>query len=692
MEIINLNEIFPMKPKILLTLFISALSLNLVHGQNDSFGILKSITDKNYPKADAVVAYDSMTVDVQPTGLTYVTIRKLTKIMTVSGAEQNKIVKFDYDPLSAYVKILTAVIVRKNGTVEELDSSRVIDIPAPARAIYWGARQVIINFGRLEPGDAIETVAFRKGFTYALLQNPDDDDKFIPPMKGHFYDIVEFWSALPVKNKVYRLYLPVTMDLQYEFYNSPAYSFAHFVTDDKCEVVYVEPTKTIKAAKAPVKDFTQPKGKKIYQWQMSDIQPFRRERNMVALSDVAPKLLLSTTKTWYEKAVWFHKVNEDFGSFDYDKTIKDKTSEVLKVAKNEMDSISVLTHWVAEEIRYSGISMGEGEGFTLHKGTMTYTDRCGVCKDKAGMLITMLRAAGFESYAAMTMAGSRIDRIPADQFNHSITVVKLRSGEWMLLDPTWVPGVRELWSSAEQQQGFLMGIPGGSDLMYTPISPAGNHCWKFNAKSSLDDKGTLTATITLEAEGQSDAGIRRVFQRSYLNSHKDYFRNLVTAMYPSAEIKDYSCSDPYDLSVPMRMTMNITVPSFASISGNTMIFRLVTAANPFNDGTNAFELTIDTSLQNRQHGFTTRCSKLAEFNETLTLPDGYNMKWKPSFNAVKNQAAEFDAAYTLDGRQLKLKASHTLHKRVYESSDWPGFKAALTERHKLIQSNIILQK
>lgn len=97
-------------------------------------------------------------------------------------------------------------------------------------------------------------------------------------------------------------------------------------------------------------------------------------------------------------------------------------------------------------------------------------------------------------------------------------------------------------------------------------------------------------------------------------------------------------------------------------------------------------------MQTRQYGFSIRCSKLAEFTETLTLPEGYKVQWKPSFNAVKNDAAEFDALYSVDGRQLKLKADHTMHKRLYESSDWPGFKAALNERHKLIQSTIILQK
>ncbi len=118
-------------------------------------------------------------------------------------------------------------------------------------------------------------------------------------------------------------------------------------------------------------------------------------------------------------------MNEDYGSFEFDDEIKAKVDEIVRGAKDDWEKISRLTHWVAEEIRYSGISMGPGEGYTLHKGTMTFRDRCGVCKDKAGMLITMLRAAGFESYPAMTMAGSRIDRIPADQFNHSVTLVKV---------------------------------------------------------------------------------------------------------------------------------------------------------------------------------------------------------------------------------------------------------------------------
>ena len=124
--------------------------------------------------------------------------------------------------------------------------------------------------------------------------------------------------------------------------------------------------------------------------------------------------------------------------------------ELLRGKKTEMEKIAALTHWVADNMRYSGISMGKGEGYTLHTTKMNFTDRCGVCKDKAALLISMLRMAGFEAYPAMTMAGSRIETIPADHFNHCVTVVKLSSGQYIPLDPTWVPFLRELWSSAER--------------------------------------------------------------------------------------------------------------------------------------------------------------------------------------------------------------------------------------------------
>lgn len=285
----------------------------------------------DYPNSDVLIIFDSTNVDMLESGLSYYYTHTLSKILTTKGAKDFSIFKYGYDPLSAYVDIEKVTIYRKDGTMENMDISQVVDYPAPARMIYWGAREKMIEIGRLEPGDAVEIFLFKKGYTYALLQ--DDDDKYIPPMRGHFYDIIPFWSSDPLLLKYYSVSIPQDKLVQYRFYNGKAES------------------------SAILKD-----GKMVYTFIKEDIMPIKREPGMVAYSDIAPKLLISTSPDWYAKSLWFYKVNEDYGSFNSTPDIDKKVHEILKDAKDEMDSISLLTHWAADEIRYSGISMGPGEG------------------------------------------------------------------------------------------------------------------------------------------------------------------------------------------------------------------------------------------------------------------------------------------------------------------------------------------
>ena len=676
---------------ILITIYL--FSANLF--AQDYGNLIKNAGDADkYPGSDIIVIFDSTVSDVQETGLSYVTMHTLTKILTKNGAKNYAHQNFNYDPLSADIEIISAKIYRKDGSVEIIDSSDIIDYAAPARMIYWGARNKTVNFGRLEPGDALETVVFRKGFTYALLYN-EDDEKFIPPMRGHFYDIVNFWSNVPVLEKVYKVMMPEDKPLQYEVYNGELRSYIHFPQSrDTTFSVEVNPHKKtggVDYSAWSEKDFNRNE-KVIYCWSKKNIQPFQTEPDMVAASDVAPKLLLSTAQDWYAKAVWFHGVNEDFGSFEVTPEVQEKTDELLSGVTDEMEKIKILTHWTAEEIRYSGLSMGEGEGYTLHKGEMTFLDRCGVCKDKAGMLVTMLRAAGFKSYPAMTMAGSRIDRIPADQFNHSVTVAQLENGNLILLDPTWVPGVRELWSSAEQQQQYLMGIPGGSDIMTTPVSHPENHYWKLNGKSRINENGDLTGELILTAEGQTDALIRRVFNRSYKSSRDEYISEQFYRFAPQAEIISSSYSDPDDISEPFQMKIRYKIDNYAKINNEHIIFKPLLAANPFSGYYMSSELALDTSLTERKYGFRIRSSKFVEISEEITLPGFEKALSVPEFNDIESDVADFSSEYEISGNKVKFNLKHTMEKRIYEAEDWHIFKNALQQRHKAMTSEVILKR
>ena len=623
--------------------------------------INKSGNSEDYPGKSELIIFDSTTVDVMESGLSYVNIHKLIKILSAKGAKNNAVIRFGYDPLSAYVDIKGVKIYRKSGEIVELDMTKVMDYPAPARAIYWGAMEKMIEVGRLNPGDAVEIFMFRKGFTYALLQEEGEDERYIPPMRGHYYDIVEFWSNEPVIEKVYQLKLPKDKLLQYEFYNGEARSS---IVPDGDKMIYTF-TKS---------DYSQPK----------------REARMVANSDEFPKLLLSTSPDWNAKSKWFYGVNEDFGSFESTPDIDAKVAEILEGASDEMDSVSRLTHWVADNIRYSGISMGCGEGFTLHKGGMTYSDRCGVCKDKAGMLITMLRAAGFESYAAMTMAGSRIDYIPADQFNHSVTIAKLSDGEYHILDPTWVPFVRELWSSLEQQQNYLMGVPEGADLKITPLSDPKNHYLKIKGSSEIKRDGTLTGEFTIDAEGQSDASIRRMFTSNYISNWNHTLENELLRVHPRAQITEMEYSAPYSYqSEPLHIKIKYEIPEYAIITKEEIIFTPLVVSNIFKRAMS--HLYFKTDLEERKYNFRDRCTRHVQLYETIALPDSVSVEYIPAITDMSGTGASFKGYFTIEDNKLKVGANLKFKKRIYKPDDWGSFREAVASQNRMANEPVILR-
>ena len=616
-----------------------------------------------WSEADCVTLLDSTSVTVQPNGSGSFAVYKSFKVQTPKGAVNNHVIKYDYDPLTAFARFKQVTVQRANGETIQVDVTKTCDYAAPARAIYWGARQIMLELGRLEPGDVVSYEISKKGFTYALLAGAEDDDaRFIPPMRGQFYDIVPFWVNEPTRRKVYVVSMPMEKELQFQFYNGACTSSMRY--ED---------------------------GRKVYTFAVDEVLPFRKEPNMVDLFDEAPKLMMSSTPKWEDKSLWFHDLNEAYGSFAALPEAQKKVDELIKGKKTEMEKIAVLTHWVADNIRYAGITMGEGEGFTLHNTKMNYTDRCGVCKDIAGTLISFLRMAGFEAYPAMTMAGSRIESIPADHFNHCVAVVKLSNGTYMPLDPTWVPFCRELWSSAEQQQNYLPGVPEGSDLCITPVSAPENHYVRIKADNRLDADGTLRGTFTLTAEGQSDSNIRRIFTTGFRSEWKNTMESQLLAISPKAKLLsvDYGKNPKDYQAAPIKITFRYEIPDYALKGEKEMFFRPLVMNNLYNQVRSY--LRIDTSLEERKYGFKDGCSRLVELDETIQLPAGYKLANADKNETMQGTGADFEGSLAQQGNKVLLHNKLALKKRVYEAADWDSFRNAVNA-HKAYGEYLVIKK
>jgi hypothetical protein len=615
--------------------------------------------------AGAVVVFDRREVQVEDNGLSRTVQHTLTKALTAAGARDLASSLLPYDPLSADVEVLRCrVFTSAGGAIREVDVRSVQDHPDPQGTILWNSRHKLVPVGRLDVGDAVELVSRRVGFTYALLgdEQSADEARFVPPMAGHFYDIVPFWSTYPVIEQSYRVAVPASKNLQYQLYNGGAE-----VNDRTADGV-----RTVTVT-------------------MRNFKPPEREQGMVAWSDVAPKLLLTTAPDWKAKAVWFHGVQEDAGSFAVTPELQRVADAVTAGLDRDIDKATALTHWVAENIRYIGLHMGKGEGYTLHPASMTLRDRGGVCKDKAGILTALLRAAGLEAYAGMTMAGERIEHIAADQFNHCITVWRRADGKTQLLDPTWVPGVRELWSSREQQQEVLMGLPEGADIMTTAISPPEAHPLTLTVRSSLLPDGTLKGTLKVTGDGQSDATLRRPYRGRPRSDWAANDEGLLAAVDPRAVVRVTSRSDPDDLRVPFAIEAEFTIPGYArTLDDGSLLVVPLAARHPIGAGSRAEELNLPLKPKERTYPVRIGCSKLVKLDERMTLPAGAKVAGLPEDTDLHGSGS-LRSTWKQSGAELVVSETLALDRRIYAPEEWPSLRAAFEAFRKLADTPVLVR-
>ena len=116
--------------------------------------------DKQYADYPCVNLLDSTSVTVEPTGQGSFAVCRAVRVQTTAGALQQRVLKYDYDPLTAAATFKRVTIYHADGTYTSVDVSKACDYAAPARAIYWGARQIMLELGALpiiNENDSVDT-------------------------------------------------------------------------------------------------------------------------------------------------------------------------------------------------------------------------------------------------------------------------------------------------------------------------------------------------------------------------------------------------------------------------------------------------------------------------------------------------------------------------------------------------------
>ena len=625
--------------------------------------------------ADVVIVYDHSVSRVKPSGVTYVESYVLRKILTPAGCRDRSVMSWRYEPWSSHLEIREVNIVRGDERIP-VDVAGVRDLPAPQAGIYWNARIKTLQLPRLHVNDGVEVRAFRKGYSYALLDEggapvggeaPGDteagggtspggaeapgDEKYVPPMPGEYFDIVLFGASAPIIEKRYVLALPADKRLHSEIYNGPLYSSTTYGPD------------TTK-----------------YAWWTFDAPGRPRESRPAAADDVVPKVVVATVESWEAKSRWFFDVNRN--QFDVTPEIQAKVDEIFREAgltnASEEERAEALLHWVAQNIRYSGQTMGEGEGFTLHPGAMIFEQRSGVCKDIAGMLITMMRAADMDSYAAMTMAGSRIETTPADQFNHCVCALRKDDGSFEMYDPTWVPYYNDIWSKYETEQQYLIGTPQGEGLATIDYSPPEGSPLFVRHDARLSDDGTLTGSFRLDGRGALDARLRNMVLWSRIVDVRERIAASLSSLSDRVEITRLEHIETDDFSEHAWVEIDYRIPEYALAVGDGLEFVSPMMTLTLNEGWLVRAYIYDWADE-REEDLMMWFTQLVDATETIRLPSGYDLAEAPESEEIDETYGYFKGSSESSGRNLIVTQRMEVRRRQIPPDGYEGFKRAVDE-------------
>jgi hypothetical protein len=213
-------------------------------------------------------------------------------------------------------------------------------------------------------------------------------------------------------------------------------------------------------------------------------------------------------------------------------------------------------------------------GFEPHDVKITFGKKYGVCRDKAALLVSLLRAAGLNSWPVLINVGTKMDlEVPDTSFNHAIVSVELAKGKYVLMDPT-DEHTRNLLPEEDCDQSYLVCRPEGENLMISPIEPPEEHMMEIKTTGVLTAAGALEAKSELNFGGVNDDAYRNAFARMKPDDQRRFFEKRLKSAMPGARLNSFKLlpEDMLDVSTVLRAELEFSVDGMtATGSGKSMV-------------------------------------------------------------------------------------------------------------------------
>ncbi len=594
-----------------------------------------------------MVLLDRRVVRMHRNGLARTFAQRVVQVLTARGAEDNKEFEIHYTPGSEEVDVRQARVYRRGpgGGVEVFEAADRSDEDSsePWYGLYYDNRAEVIRFEGLRPGDVIE------------IQYLVDDVGTENQMADYFGDLQFVAESIPKRRWDYTLLAPASRPIHS---NVPRVSGLQQST----------------AAEGD---------ERVYRFAARDVPKIDTEPAMPGTGEIAPYLHVSTYASWQDVATWYWHLIED--QLTADEEMRRTARALVTPGMNDGDKVRAVHDFVVQNTRYVGLEFGI-HGYKPYKVTQVLARRFGDCKDKASLMLALLREVGVPSELVLvrTRRGGRLDPAPASLaiFDHAIVYVP---GLNLYLDGTAeFSGTTELPSEDQGVMVLRVGPTGGT-LTETPILPASASRVERRWDVAVDAGGDAHVDEKLTIRGQAAPNWREHYQSA--GERSDRYGRVWTGRFPGARLTAVDMPAIGDREAPVVVKAAASVPRFGQPRGAHALELPISGRDPDFVRTYA-------RLSERHHDLVLAYPWQHDEELVYRLPAGWTLAagGMPDGAArdVESAFGRFHLDVRADGAVVHVRSFLDVEKARVAPDEYPRFRAFLGEIDSLIQERLLI--
>lgn len=614
-------------------------------------------TSQVYPDADCVHLESYTICEYQSDGTAITWSDNYTRILTERGRREKQSLSFNFRLPYSYISVKKLEIIKPDRSI------KTIDIKRQSKAMVdWSQ----MHSNTFNPNYMIRKLGvpdLQVGDIVHLLTCRETRQRRMPNM----WDNCQlFQSTAPIRHAIYEVHAPQKRPL--------------------CSMLLKNTVEnTVKYSEQVINK------RIVYRWEISNVPRLYSESYMPPLHAVAQRLLISTLSDWKFISRWYWKVCKAHLAAVTPEMRKMVTHLTQDLVSREQ-KVKALFYWVAQNIRHMGIiSENEVPGWEPHDASMTFSKRYGVCRDKAALLVTMLRLAGFEAYPVLFDKGPRKDiEVPLVQFNHVITAIRNQNETYLLMDCS--KNYRDLLPSSLGNRSYLVACPNGESLRTSRVTLAEENMVSILTIGKLDSEGSMEAEALVTFHGSYDEIWRHHCAKLKPERIQDYIEEILKASFQNAIISTFSIqpTNLLDMSSTLSIRIKYAIQDLLIIGANISMMSIPLIGSNF---VNEIPIILQTSFKERQYPLelqSTCCVK-----ETLTLQIDRTLGTivsLPEQTTIQNQTISWRQSFRQQGNSLTGEHEFRINTTVIEPSQHQQLDAALQQIVNQQRKKIILKR